>query len=104
VTSICRQVDGVPLAIELVAARTNLLGVEVLSRGFGHDLLLFSKGQRTAQARHRSLRATLDWSYRTLLPAEQALMRRLSVFRSAFTPESAAAVAVDTRMDRAEAL
>jgi predicted ATPase len=92
------------LAIELIAARTNLFGVEVLSKGFGRDLLLFSKGQRTARARHQSLRATLDWSYRTLLPVEQALLRRLSVFTSSFTPESAAAVAVDARIDSSEAL
>jgi predicted ATPase/DNA-binding winged helix-turn-helix (wHTH) protein len=93
VVSICKRVDGIPLAIELIAARVNLFGVETLAQGFADNLLLVAKGKRTASSRQQSLRATLDWSYQILAPVEQLILRRLSVFRSAFSAESAIAIA-----------
>jgi predicted ATPase len=93
VAAICRRLDGIPLAIELVAARVGRFGVDTLARKFGDELMLTAKGRRTARPRHQSLRATLDWSYDLLVPVEQALLRRLAVFRGAFSAESAIAVA-----------
>jgi predicted ATPase/DNA-binding winged helix-turn-helix (wHTH) protein len=107
VAVICRRLDGVPLAIELVAARVGRFGLVTLAQKFGDDLLLTAKGRRTARPRHQSLRATLDWSYQLLAPIEQALLRRLAVFRGAFSAESAIAVAacgIDVETDVLEAL
>jgi predicted ATPase/DNA-binding winged helix-turn-helix (wHTH) protein len=104
VISICRRLDGMPLAIELVAARVNLLGTDAIGEGFSDDLLLAAKGRRTAGARQQSLRATLDWSYQLLSSVEQLILRRLAVFKGLFTAQSAAAVvsggalAGDTRL------
>jgi predicted ATPase/DNA-binding winged helix-turn-helix (wHTH) protein len=92
VISICRRLDGMPLAIELVAARVNLLGTDAIGEGFSDDLLLAAKGRRTAGARQQSLRATLDWSYQLLSSIEQLILRRLAVFKGLFTAQSAAAV------------
>jgi predicted ATPase/DNA-binding winged helix-turn-helix (wHTH) protein len=100
VAAICRRLDGIPLAIELVAARVGRFGVDTLARKFGDELILTAKGRRTAGPRHQSLRATLDWSYDLLVPLEQALLRRLAVFRGAFSSEAAIAVAArDTDLD-----
>ncbi len=93
VVAICRRLDGIPLAIELVAARVGLLGMRALGNGLGDELILATKGRRTARARHQSLRATLDWSYQTLDRSEQTLFRRLSVFKASFSVESAIALA-----------
>jgi predicted ATPase/DNA-binding winged helix-turn-helix (wHTH) protein len=93
VVAICRRLDGIPLAIELVAARVGLLGMHALGNDLGDDLILTTKGRRTARSRHQSLRATLDWSYRTLDQSEQVLFRRLSVFKASFSVESAVALA-----------
>jgi predicted ATPase/DNA-binding winged helix-turn-helix (wHTH) protein len=93
VAAICRRLDGIPLAIELVAARVGLLGMHALGNDLGDALILTTKGRRTAGSRHQSLRATLDWSYRTLDQGEQILFRRLSVFKASFSVESAAALA-----------
>jgi predicted ATPase/DNA-binding winged helix-turn-helix (wHTH) protein len=92
VAAICRRLDGIPLAIELVAARVNVFGVEALGKSFGDDMLLATKGRRTAGIRHQSLRATLDWSYQILVPIEQTILRRLAVFTGLFSAEAAAAV------------
>jgi predicted ATPase/DNA-binding winged helix-turn-helix (wHTH) protein len=92
VSAVCRRIDGIPLAIELVAARLNLFGIDALAYGFADDLLLTTKGKRTADDRHQSLRATMDWSYRALAPIEQVVLRRLAVFRGVFSADSAAAV------------
>jgi predicted ATPase/DNA-binding winged helix-turn-helix (wHTH) protein len=104
VAMICRRLDGIPLAIELVAARVGRFGVDTLARKFGDELLLTAKGRRTAGPRHQSLRATLDWSYDLLVPIEQALVRRLAVFRGAFSAESAIAVASRTANSDADVL
>lgn len=95
VAALCVRLDGIPFAIELAAARVGLLGVRGLLSQVDARLMLLSKGRRTAQPRHQSLRAMLDWSYQTLAPHEQSILRRVSVFRAAFSGQSAAHVASD---------
>jgi predicted ATPase len=88
-TKICRRVDGIPLAIELAAARTVAVGVEGLAARIDDRLGLLTEGRRTAPARHQTLRATLDWSYKLLTEAERAVMRRLSALSGDFTADVA---------------
>jgi predicted ATPase/DNA-binding winged helix-turn-helix (wHTH) protein len=88
-TKICRRLDGIPLAIELAAARAAALGVEALAARIDDRLSLLTEGRRTAPARHQTLRATLDWSYELLTEPERVVMRRLSVFSGEFTMEAA---------------
>ena len=89
VVDICRRLDGIPLAIELAAARIGVFGVVAILERLKDVLTLLSEGRRSALPRHQTLRATLDWSYRLLSPREQTAMRRLSVFRGHFTLDSA---------------
>lgn len=85
VTEICCRLDGLPLAIELAAARITLFTpLEMLAR-LDHSLSLLTGGARDLPARQRTLRAALDWSYRLLTPAEQALFRRLGVFAGSYS-------------------
>lgn len=93
VAEICRRLDGLPLAIELVAARIDLFGVTGLENMLNDHFLLMSEGQRTAQPRQQNLLGALDWSYRLLSSAEQTVLRRLAVFRGDFTLEAAIAIA-----------
>ena len=83
VAGICRALGGMPLAIELAAARLPSLGLDGLEAGLGDQLSLLSGGSRQQQ-RHRSLHDTLDWSYRLLDPREQAVLRRVAVFAAPF--------------------
>jgi predicted ATPase len=80
VAEICRRLDGLPLAIELAAARTRVLPVTELARRLRDGLDLVSGGVRTVLPHHRTLEATLEWSYRLLAPVEQAVLNRLSLF------------------------
>jgi predicted ATPase/DNA-binding SARP family transcriptional activator len=91
--AICRRLDGIPLAIELAAARTATLGVEGLAARLDDRFRLLTGGHRTALPRHQTLRATLDWSYDLLPPLERQVLHRLSVFAGGFTMEAATAVA-----------
>jgi predicted ATPase/DNA-binding winged helix-turn-helix (wHTH) protein len=93
VIEICRRLDGIPLAIELAAATVDLFGVRDLSARLDKRFTLLTMGQRTALPRHRTLRATLDWSYEILSSPEQATLRALSVFQGPFTLDGANAVA-----------
>lgn len=81
VTRICRALDGVPLAIELAAARVRSLSAEQIAVRISHRLDLLALGDRTAPPRQRSLRATVAWSYDLLTEPEQLLLRHLSAFR-----------------------
>jgi len=92
VAGICRALGGMPLAIELAAARLPSLGLDGLEAGLGDQLSLLSGGSRQQQ-RHRSLHDTLDWSYRLLDPREQAVLRRVAVFAGSFGLAAATAVA-----------
>jgi predicted ATPase/DNA-binding winged helix-turn-helix (wHTH) protein len=90
---IVRRLDGIPLAIELAAARLPLLGVEGLRRRLDDRLRLLTTGPRVAPARQQTLRAAIEWSHALLEPDEQRVLRRLAVFRGGFTLEAATSVA-----------
>jgi predicted ATPase/class 3 adenylate cyclase len=92
VAEICRRVDGLPLAIELAAARTKLLAPERLLERLDSALALLTGGARDAPERQRTLRATIEWSYELLDPRARELFARLSVFSGAFPVEAAEAV------------
>ena len=93
IAAICRRLDGIPLAIELAAARAAALGVEAVAARLDHQFGLLVGGRRNALPRHQTLRATLDWSYDLLSAPEAAVLRRLAVFAGGFTLEAASAVA-----------
>jgi predicted ATPase/transcriptional regulator with XRE-family HTH domain len=95
VAEVCCRLDGIPLAIELAAARVKLLPVEQIAARLGNGLRLLSGGSRTALPRQQTLQATIEWSYNLLPAAEQALLRRLSVFAGGWTLAAAEAVASD---------
>jgi predicted ATPase/DNA-binding CsgD family transcriptional regulator/tetratricopeptide (TPR) repeat protein len=80
VIGLCRTLDGIPLAIELAAARIGALSVEQIAARLGDRFLLLASGDRTAPPRQQTLRAAVDWSYDLLSEPEQALLRRLAVF------------------------
>jgi predicted ATPase/DNA-binding CsgD family transcriptional regulator len=92
VGEICRRLDGIPLAIELAAARVNVLSVEQIAARLNDSFSLLTGGQRTAMPRQRTLRATVDWGYNLLSEPERALLRRLSVFAGGWTFEAAGTV------------
>jgi len=96
--TICRRLDGIPLAIELAAARAVMLGVEDLAARLDDRFRLLTDGHRTALPRHQTLRATLDWSYELLSDEERAILRRLAVLAGSFTLESACAVIAEERI------
>jgi predicted ATPase len=95
VAEICRKLDGIPLAIELAAARVGVLGVRGLAARLEDRLQVLTSGRRTALPRHRTMRAALDWSYSLLTVPEQTIFLRLAIFASGFTLAAAAAVAGD---------
>jgi predicted ATPase/DNA-binding winged helix-turn-helix (wHTH) protein len=99
VIEICRRLDGIPLAIELAAARLPLLGVEGLRSRLNDRFNLLTGGARVVLRRHQTLRATLEWSHALLTPDEQTVFRRLGVFAGGFTLEAAQYVACDDRID-----
>src|SRR5207253_5788656 len=80
VGSICRRLDGIPLAIELAVPRLKVLSVEQLDRGLSERFRLLTAGSRTALPRQQTLHALIDWSYGLLSDAEKILLARLSVF------------------------
>src|SRR6185295_1992191 len=80
VARICHRLDGIPLALELAAARVRALSVEQIASRLDDRLRLLASGERTAPARQQTLRAAVDWSYELLSEPEQILLRRLSVF------------------------
>jgi predicted ATPase/DNA-binding winged helix-turn-helix (wHTH) protein len=92
VVEICRQLDGLPLAIELAAAQIDALALVGLQAQMAHGLQVLSHGRRTAVPRHQSMQAAFDWSYQRLSEQEQRVLQRLSVFKMAFTLEAALAV------------
>jgi predicted ATPase len=94
VSEICRRLDGIPLAIELAAARVEFFGVSTLARRLDNMFAVLTQGRRFALPRHQTLRATLDWGYDLLSPAEQTVLRRIAIFRATFTLDSALAVVV----------
>ena len=104
VADICRRLEGMPLALEMAAARLPLLGLEGLRAGLGQRLQMLSSGARTAEWRHRTLRDTVAWSYGLLDAADQRIFRRLAGFAGSFSLDAAVAVAAGDEMDRWEAI
>jgi non-specific serine/threonine protein kinase len=110
VAAICRRLDGMPLAIELAAARVGLLRPEALLRRLEHRLPLLTGGAPDLPERQQTLRQTLAWSHDLLGPAEQVLLRRLAVFAGGWALEAAEAVCTngellaDDVLERLEAL
>ena len=102
--SICTKLDGLPLAIELAAGRIGPFGIRELAKRLDDRFALLARGRRTALPRHKTLRATLDWSYGILSEHEQSILRRLAVFRGEFTMDSAQAVAVSEEIGSADVL
>jgi predicted ATPase/class 3 adenylate cyclase len=92
VAQLCHRLDGIPLAIELAAARVRALPVEQISARLDDCFRLLTGGSRTALPRQQTLRATIDWSYNLLSEEERRLLRRLSVFVGGWTLEAAEAV------------
>jgi predicted ATPase/DNA-binding winged helix-turn-helix (wHTH) protein len=92
---ICRRLDGIPLAIELAAARAAALGIKGLAARLDDRFRLLASGRRTALPRHQTLRATLDWSYELLTEPERVVLRRLAIFAGGFTLQAASAVTAD---------
>jgi len=98
---LCRWLDGMPLAIELAAARVAVLGVEQIAERLEHDWRLLGQTGRGAPARQQTIHATLEWSHRMLTPGEQALFRRLAVFRGTISLEAVEAVGAADEAERA---
>jgi predicted ATPase/DNA-binding SARP family transcriptional activator len=98
--AICRRLEGLPLAIELAAARTKLFPPAAMLARLTEGSQLVSAGRRDAPERHRTLTATLDWSYGLLAPEEQLLLLRLGVFLGGFTLDAALAVCPESSMLR----
>jgi predicted ATPase/DNA-binding winged helix-turn-helix (wHTH) protein len=99
---ICRRLDGIPLAIELAAARAAALGIEGLAARLDDRFRLLAGGHRTAMPRHQTLRQTLDWSYELLTGPESVVLRHLAVFAGNFTLQAASAIAADDEIATSE--
>lgn len=92
VAEVCRRLDGIPLALELAAARVRVLGVEQVAKRLGDQLRLLTGGSRMAAPRQQTLRGAIEWSYRLLSDQERLLFDRLSVFAGSFSLEAGEAV------------
>jgi predicted ATPase/DNA-binding SARP family transcriptional activator len=104
IAQICTRLDGVPLAIELAAARMPVLSAEQLAGRLDDCFRLLTGGSRTALTRQQTLKATLDWSYDLLTDWEQALLRRLAIFAGGFTLEAAEAICVGAGLEAGDVL
>jgi len=104
VAQVCARLDGIPLALELAAARVNVLRVEQIAARLDDRFRLLTGGSRTAVPRQQTLRALIDWSYDLLAEPERVLLRRLSVFAGGWTLEAAEAVCAGDGLDHDEVL
>ncbi len=104
VVDICRRLDGIPLAIELAAARVRALTVDTIAARLNDRFRLLVTGDQTVLPRQRTLRALIDWSYDLLTEAERILFQRLSVFAGGCTLEAAEAVCADERLHESDVL
>ena len=101
---ICRRLDGIPLAIELAAARVDLFGIRGLAARLDDRFAILTKGRRTALPRHQTLRATLDWSYEILSDAERTILQRLAIFKGSFLLDQTTALAFGPWISAADVL
>ena len=104
VAGICHQVEGLPLALELAAARTRVLSAEQIQARLGDRLGLLTRGSRTKPARQQTLRASIEWSYELCSQAERLLWARLSVFAGGFELDAAEGICADHRLAASEVL
>lgn len=104
IAALCRSLDGIPLAIELAAARIEEFGLAGLAARLGDRFALLTRGRRTALSRQRTLSEAMDWSYRLLCESERAVLRRISCFAGGFSREAAMRVAAFGQISRSEAL
>lgn len=104
IVEICRRLDGIPLAIELAAARVPLLGIDGVRARLDERFRLLTAGSRLALRRHQTLRAALEWSHGLLSAAEQDLFAKIGVFAGSFPLESAQRLAASEQMDEWAAL
>ena len=104
VTQICHRLDGIPLALELAAARIKLLTLDEIARRLDDRLSLLTQGSRIALPRHQTLRATIDWSYELLSEPEGLLLRRLAVFAGGFQLNAAETVAAGGAIRKSQIL
>jgi non-specific serine/threonine protein kinase len=102
IVAICRRLDGMPLAIELAAARASALSPGEIMARLNDRLRLLTGGPRDADGRHRTLRATIDWSYELLDPSERTLLQRLSVFAGPVRADAVAQVCSDAALTPAD--
>jgi predicted ATPase/class 3 adenylate cyclase len=103
VADVCDRLDGIPLAIELAAVHARVLSVENIAERLIDRLRLLTRGSRSALPRQQTLRASIDWSYELLTPAERELFCRLSVFAGGWSLEAAEAVGADANAGSASA-
>ena len=101
IAKICTRLSGIPLAIELAAARVKMMSVDEIARRLEDSLNLLNGGNRGALPRHQTLRATIDWSYELLSEQERVLFRRLAIFADGFTLEAVETVAPDEILPQA---
>ncbi|HEY4439039.1 MAG TPA: adenylate/guanylate cyclase domain-containing protein [Candidatus Elarobacter sp.] len=99
VAEICRRLDGIPLAIELAAARVKVLAPQQLAQKLDERFRVLTGGDRSALPRQQTMRALIDWSYDLLADEERTVFRKLSVFAGGFTLETASTVCSDERVD-----
>ncbi len=104
ITEICRKLDGLPLAIEFAAPCVETLGVHGLAERLNDSLTLLTAHRRTSVARHRTMRLVIDWSYGLLSEDVRTIFRALGIFAGGFTADAAAAVAIDMRTAKADAI
>ena len=100
VARICHRLDGLPLALELAAARADALGADALAERLDDRFRLLRAGSRTAPTRQQTLEAALDWSYELLADVERVLLRRLAVFSGGFTLEAAEEVCSEDGLEQ----
>jgi len=101
IVEICRRLDGIPLAIELAAARVRAFSVDKIAARLDDRFRLLTGGDQTALPRQQTLRASIDWSYELLSAPERSLLRRLAIFAGGWTLEAAEAVAGDGETEQA---
>ena len=104
IVEICRRLDGIPLALELAAARVRALSVEEIAARVNDRFRLLTSGNRNAQPRQQTLRAMIDWSYDLLHDRERTLLRRLSVFAGSWTLEAAECVGSSEGVEQSQVL
>ncbi len=104
IADICRRLDGIPMAIELIVARVNIMTVEEISKRLHESFAILEINNRTTLSRHQTLRASMDWSWSLLTYSEQVFLCQLSVFVGGWTLESAQSVCDGNALDLTDSL